>query len=100
MERTKEELSEKINAAYMAAKEEGSVTAESLLQEIEPLLNEYFIGEVVREGNALKENYSTGKSSISLRKKSINQKSGAEVFSAPLMMFTRRFIFLFRSPGS
>jgi len=51
---TNEELSEKLNAACTAAKEEGQVSAESLLQEIEPLINGYFIGEVIRESGALK----------------------------------------------
>ncbi len=54
MDKDNYELNEKLNVTYKAAKEEGQVSAENLLQEIEPLLNEYFIGEVIREGNALK----------------------------------------------
>ena len=60
MNKNNNELSENLNAACKAAKEEGQVTAESLLQEIEPLLNEYFIGEVIREENALKVNLLNG----------------------------------------
>ena len=60
MKRTNEELNEKLNTVYKEAKGEERVSAESLLQEIEPLIREYFIGEVILENNEIKINLLNG----------------------------------------
>ena len=52
---------DKINTAYKKyAANEGIITPLQLLQEIEPLLKEYFIGDFEIENNSIKMHFENG----------------------------------------
>ena len=54
------ELSQEKKAAFKAAENEAHFSAQSLLQDITPLIRSYFIGEPVFDGNTINITFLNG----------------------------------------
>ena len=55
-----EKITKEKRAAIKAAENEAHFSAQSMLQEIAPLIKSYFIGEPVFDGNAIKITFLNG----------------------------------------